>query len=218
MKKLLLEILLILLLPGCLRFKPAYLQKQTYTHTTGMFNSPIIEATAKRIHDTDLSPTAGTITQHLEFITLTIKNKTGASYYIKSSSCSPLPISRPQLTALIPKSYGCYFIPATVLGFGGLLFLWQIGLPLAGLFTLFGIDQSRRAADRTLTSLTTHLFDSTRNVTLHPYTTTTVLLAIRKKDYTPQFSFSLRKAGSNEEDAICSVPLIKNIDTSYTLI
>lgn len=217
-KQLIFITLLITLLPGCSRFKPAQLHKQTAIHTAGIFSSPTIEAKANRIHDIDLSPTARTITQQLELLTLTIKNKTGTSYYIEPSSCSPLPISRAELDTLIPKNYGCYFIPAAVLGFGGLLFLWQIGLPLAGLFTLFGVDQSRRAADRTLKSLTTDLFDSTRSVVLQPYTSTTVLLAIRKKDYTPQLGFALRTASSKEAGKIYSIPLIKNIDTSYTLI
>lgn len=217
-KQLIFITLLIPLLGGCSRFKPAQLQKQTEIHTAGILSSPTIEAKANRIHDTDLSPTARTITQQLELLTLTIKNKTNTSYYIEPSSCSPLPISRPELAALIPKSYGCYFIPAGILAFGGLMFLWQIGLPLAGLFTLFGVDQSRRAADRTLKSLTTDLFDSTRHVALQPYSTTTVLLAIRKKDYIPQFSFALRTANSKEAGEIYSVSLIKNIDTSYTLI
>jgi hypothetical protein len=120
-----------------------------------------------------------------------------------------------QLQTHIPQQYGCYFIPAIVMTVGGFFFTWQLGLPFASLFTLFGFDQSRRAAARTKTSITKHCIATHHQFIVPPYSTATMLVVLDKKNYTGTLTFTAHAA----QTAIpCHLQLHKKIATTYTLI
>jgi len=206
---------LIYVLPGCAKFKPAHFGKQANSYTAGICNTPSLTIKAIKLTDIDQTSTARAISAHIDFIQLTISNKSKDSYIIKPSSFHPTLLSKQELNKTIPQLYACYFIPAFICGAGGFLFMWHIGLPLAAFFTLFGIDQSKRAAQKTLTSITAHLFDNEEDIKLYPHSTKTLLLVVDKKQYTTHYSFI---ASNNSQKELCSFHLQKSTNDSFTLI
>ncbi len=206
--------LLFLLLPACTHFKPAQLKKQSFIETKGSYDSTTTTVTAHHLQATDLSSAARSITSTINFLVLSIKNKTDSSISIDPATIQPHIMKLTELAPLIPKVYGCYFIPAAILGFSGFLFLWQVGIPLAGLLTLFGINQSQRAAQRTLSSTAPYLLDATCYKVIPPHSTTSFLIAIKKDAYQPTISLKLL---TTKGDELCLLTCHKSLQPSYTL-
>jgi hypothetical protein len=214
MNRLLLAILLIPLMPACARFKPTQLKQHHTIETTATYASPLVDVSARHVQDTDLSPTARDITAQLIFIALSVKNKSDGPLYIDPTTITPHIMHRRDIAPFIPKSYGCYFMPAAVLGVGGFFFLWKIGLPLAGLFTFFGINQSLGAAKRTQASIDRHLLDATHTQVVQPHTTSTFLVAIDENAYKPNFEIVVRSTAGPQT---CTLTFCKSMQTSYAL-
>lgn len=179
----------------------------------GEYISSTIELSAYHIEKYDLSPAAQDISRNINFITLRVKNKTKHLITIDTPNMTPKMMPLKEIASFIPQAYGCYFIPAVILGAGGFIFLWKIGIPLAGLFTLFGINQSKKAAEHTKNSLSIHLLNPRLPVTIPPLSTSTYLMAINKKDYTPSITFPIQT--SKKEYGTCTLELCKSTSKSY---
>lgn len=205
---------ILLFFTGCGHFKPTQLKKQNFVTTLGTYDSSTVSIKTHHLQDTDLSSAARTITATINLLALTVKNKTDKPLSLDPASIYPRIMCSDELKALIPKTYGCYFIPAAVVGFSGFLFLWQVGLPLAGLLTLFGINQSHRAADRTLTSTTKHLLEPGQLKYIAPHSTETFLIAIKRDEYQPALTLHV---GNKDDEEVCTVTCNKSMHTSYAL-
>ena len=202
-------------LPSCSHFKPTRLLNQAQTTTTAVFDTPALHASAHLLTHHDLTSTARTLTDAVEFVAVTVKNKTAHQLTISATSLSPVCMSAQELSSYIPQQYGRYFIPAAAFTIGGLFFTWQLGLPFAALFTLFGFDQSYRAADRTLTSIMRSCPTTQAPRIIAPYASSTFLVAISKQEYTGTLSFT---ASSATTSTPCHLQLLKRINNTYTLI
>lgn len=202
-----------LVLPGCVRFQPTRLKTEAITRTEAHAATSSVSATARIIHHDASSPTANDLMNQITMISLSITNKTDSPIHINPALITPAIIRSHDFAQLVPKSYGCYFVPAIVLGSTGLLFLWQVGLPLAGLFTLFGINQSRRAAERTVTSFSEQTLTDTK--TIPPHSTHTYILAINLDHYKPDLTLIIKTKNSPEK---CSLTFNKTTHQSYKFI
>ena len=202
-----------LILPGCARFQPTRLKKTIFTEAESHTTTSSVTVAAHTIHNDAPSPIARDIIEQAYLLSLSITNKTNTPIYIDSTKITPHIMQKQDFALLVPKSYGCYFIPAVVLGSTGLLFLWQVGLPLAGLLTLFGINQSRRAAEHTVASFHKQTLDGTQ--TIPPYSTRTFLVAINHTHYTPDLVLIIQTKNSTER---CSLTFKKTMHRSYNFI
>lgn len=213
MKKYSLATCLLLVFCGCTRFQPTIIKSKKQSQTIGTTSTPTIHITAHTIcHDTP-SPGANNIIEQVNLLSLQITNKTNTPIFIDPIQTTPHIMQSKEFAQMVPKSYGCYFIPAAAVSCTGLLFLWQVGLPLAGLLTLFGINQSRKAATRTIDSFTQHALEDGIK-TIPAFSSKTFLVAIHYNEYCPEITLSVNIKGKDEH---CTVHLKKSIQTSYNL-
>lgn len=202
-----------LLLSGCARFQPTRIEKKALSQITAHTSTASTNITACNIYNDYQSPTAHDITTQIRLLSLHITNKTALPISINSKTITPHIMHTDDFAKLTPKTYGCYFVPAIVLGSTGLLFLWQVGLPLAGLLTLFGINQSHRAADRTIASFNEQTLKETQTIT--PHSTKTFLIAIKHEHYKPILTIPIQTTTTIET---CSLHLKKTMNLSFDLV
>jgi hypothetical protein len=201
------------MLSGCTRFQPTRIKKEIRTQTGAQTSTSSVTVLAYSIYDDTPAPTARDIFEQAHLLSLSITNKTNASIFIDSTQITPHIMQKQDFAQLVPKSYGCYFIPAIVVGSTGILFLWQVGVPLAGLLTLFGINQSRREAEHTVVSFNEQTLNGTQ--TIAPHSTRTFLIAISKTLYQPDLTVMIQTKSSSEK---CSLHIKKTPQSSYHLI
>lgn len=202
-----------LTLSGCARFQPTRIKKEIRTQAEARTATSSATIAAHTIHNDVPSPTARDIIEQVHLLSLSITNKTNTPIYIEAAKITPHIMQKQDFAKLVPKSYGCYFIPAVVLGSTGLLFLWQVGLPLAGLLTLFGINQSRRAAEHTISSFHGQTLDGIQ--TIPSFSTQTFLVAINHTHYKPDLTLIIKTKNSTEH---CTLTFKKTILRSYNFI
>lgn len=199
---------------GCARFRPTLLKKEGVSSISSSYSSPRIEIHGRHLQDVDIGPAARDICRDTYLIAVSIKNKTAVPVTLDPSTITPAPFPPRALKKNIPWIYGSYFLPAIVVGASGFLFLWQVGLPLASLLTLMGINQSRKAFIKTEESLTQHVIGDRYSLLITPHTTTTFVLAIQHADYRPELKFICASEGKQEQ---CTLKFIKSLQPTYVL-
>ena len=206
--------LVLLTLGGCARFRPTLLKKESLSSLSSKYVSPRIDIQSHHLLDVDDGPAARDICRDNYLIAVAIKNKTSLPLALDPSTIRPTPLSPLVLKKNIPQLYGSYFLPAIVVGASGFLFLWQIGLPLASLLTLAGVNQSRKAALKTAESIAQHVIDDNRSLIIPPHTTSSFVVAIRRADYHGQLKLTCHVQESKEK---CTLTFIKSLQSTYAL-
>ena len=205
--------LTLLFLPGCVRFQPTKISCTPASHTRAETSSPLFTVTAHVLPPPKVDTTAQTITRDVILVEISITNKTSALCSFKPGEISPLPMTHSELCTKIPLNYTCYFIPALITGIGGFFFMWHIGLPLAGMFTLFGINQSRRAAKCTAGSFAKTLADPIKKIIIPSYSTQKFLLAWHRKNFASKIAIVLEQETQIHR---CEIELVKELTHTYT--
>ncbi len=208
-------IITLFFLTGCMRFQPTKLTRTPHSKASVQKSSPLFTVSASVLTPPHIDVTASKITHDFVLVETSLTNKTSSSATLLSEMITPQIATRAELRAHIPRNYTCYYIPAIITGLGGFFFMWHIGLPLAGLFTLFGINQSRRAADRTAVSLNAHIIDPATTITIPPYSTQKFLLAWNIKNFAPHISFTMRQG---DKDHVFRVELRKTLTHTYAFV
>lgn len=202
---------LLLNLCGCNRFQPSSLKSKKQSTIVGCIANTNIAIKAYTIFHEAPSPVANDLIKHANLLSLHITNKTKAPISINPIKTIPHIMQSKEFAEIVPQSYGCYFIPATLLSCTGIVFLWQVGLPLAGLLTLFGINQSRKAAARTIASFNQHALGDDIKI-IPALSSKTFLIAIKHTDYQPEINLSLTIKGKEER---WTLHLKKTIQKTY---
>lgn len=206
--------LVLFTLGGCARFRPTLLKKESLSSLSSQYFSPRIEIQSHHLLDVDVGPAARDICRDNYLIAIALKNKTSVPLTLDPSTIQPAPLAPAILKKNIPPFYSSYFLPAIVVGASGFLFLWQVGLPIASLLTLVGVNQSRKAALKTAESIAQHVIDDKRSLIIPPHTTSSFVVAIRRADYHGQLKLSCHVQESKEK---CTLTFIKSLQSTYAL-
>jgi len=104
-----------------------------------------------------------------------------------------------EVSRKVPSVILSAFTPAAAFAVGGIFFLWEVCLPLAGITmiasTLYGRSHKRRE-ERKLKEIA---FFESEKINLQPYQTINKLIFIKEENYNPEFDITLVNQNNNEE-------------------
>lgn len=197
--KTILLVTILFTMPGCARFRPARLEKTQTRVASAICTKNAIEIQVHEAINVGKTLAARDVSSKFVFFTTQIKNLTPDSVSIKHDDIYPRPITIEDIKKQLPLSYGCFFIPAATLTFAGFLFLWKICLPLAGLFSLFGINQSQKATEGILKQYASFMIPNNTPITVEPNSTQEMLLVFDRNTYNGVINITVSKKNTHAE-------------------
>ncbi len=122
---------------------------------------------------------------------LQITNSSKNTYVLDSKNIGLELVSFDELSEKVPRLVLSYFIPSAIFTLGGILFLWQVCLPLAlaaGIGSLFFGKFHKRKTIKRLKRMT---LNPQEKIEIRPFGKIDKVIFVKKENYNPSFKLSL---------------------------